>query len=241
MDEVSIVIPAYNEERRIMPTLRKIEIFMKEHPGVIGEVIVVDDGSKDRTVERCMYFMKRLPLRTQRLFDNGGKWRAIHHGLGIVRNDWVLLLDADDSADVDQILCVPHGWEIGRTAYFGSRFMEGASSDGKSGLRMIISEGYRAYVKMMYFLASGKTNVDDMQCPFKLFRRSCVLGVGDLEVSRWAGDIELACRLNTDIENVPVEFHHMRGSKVPMSAIVQMAWETGKVAIRERRSKYKTI
>ena len=234
MEYVTVILPCYNEESRVSPTLRGIAHFMREHPGIVEEVIIVDDCSIDSTVERCMYFVDKIPLKVERLFRNSGKWAALHHGMRSARTDWVLLMDADGSAGIDELLNLPPGWEPLKTAYFGSRFAEGSSVEGKTFLRSVVSWCYRLYARFWLWVGSGRRDVDDLQCPWKLLRRSSILNRNAFLVDRFAGDIELACRLNADVETLPVRFHHVRGSKVPMSAVFNMAVETVRVAMRER-------
>ena len=225
---LTVLIPAFNEKDRLPPTLAEIEKFHKKFPGVISKVLIVDDGSTDggRTVERAMRWMNRLPLRVDRLAENVGKWGAIHYGIGEATTDAILLMDADGSASI---------WELGRckqfpeyykqrVAIFGSRSIKGASTVGKSYLRHIVSEGYRMYVKFMYFLASGKLDVHDMQAPWKFFWRTSIMK--ELKVDRWAGDIELALALDCERVNHPLQFVHMRGSKVKPTAMISMALNT---------------
>jgi len=232
--EFIILIPAYNEEVRILPFLAEIVAYNKLR-GTIKKVIIVDDGSKDRTIERALRYQSKLPLEIIRHQRNAGKWAAIQTGLDSIERCGVLtvLLDADGSVSI---------WELDKMYYpkmgeavFGSRFTKGAVVEGKSFLRGLISRGYRLYAKIFYHLAGGKNTIDDMQCPLKAIYVENVKR--KMKVKRFAGDIEFALNLDAKIINHSVYFIHKRGSKLPFYAMFQMAIETIQVAWRNRFNK----
>lgn len=238
---ISIVIPSYNEQDRLPSTLREIELFCKSHKDLVSEVIIVDDGSRDSTVERASYFMMRLPMRIERLSRNRGKWAAIHHGIGVAKEDAILLLDADGAASIWEAEWMTGSgakdisWFIkNEIAMFGSRFMRESVVSGKSFLRSVVSRVYGAYARFWYWFAVSQRDVDDMQCPWKLIFKS-KLRLDCLVVERWAGDVELACFYSGKIRNFPVHFCHKRGSKIPFTAVFSMAYETVIVARRCRK------
>jgi len=232
-EQVTIIIPAKDESLRICVLLEEIRVFRIKNPDVVGKVIVVDDGSRDATSEIVMRYSTRIPLLLIRNSVNKGKWFAILCGLGAVERGPVLLLDADGSASV---------WELERTgvpekgvAIFGSRFHKQSSVDGKSVLRTVVSYGYRAYVKMVYWMCGGMESVQDFQCPYKLFWKEDV--VKHVRAERFAGDVGLTLALDAAVKNAPIRFVHKAGSKLPISAIWTMFWETLVVAVRTSRSK----
>jgi len=233
---ISVIVPFLNEEKRLPSTLSDMECFMRKHPDVVGEIILVDDGSTDATVEGAMRFMSRLPLRIERFPVNRGKWAALHHGMSVARYDALLLLDADGSASIWQLERIRGlRWVLRqRRVVFGSRFMEGASIEGKSLLRSVVSQGYRWYGLFWYWFATGRCDVSDLQCPMKLVYKS-LMDVEKLCVERFAGDVELACIVGGEVMNVPVEFMHKAGSRVRLSSVVEMGMETVRVAFRMRR------
>lgn len=235
---ISIVIPMFNEGERICPTLSEIEEFIRENPGLITEVVLVDDGSTDNCVERSMRYIERLPLRIERLSKNVGKWGAIHQGIKIAKNDAILLLDADGSASVYELerIQLLQTYLVSKIAVFGSRFMKGASVEGKSILRRVISHGYRLYVKWWYWYGARLTGISDMQTPFKLIHRSKIK-MEKLRVKRFSGDIELAGNMTGHIVNHPVQFVHKAGGNIKTATIAEMAVETVQVALRLRRER----
>ena len=194
----------------------------------IDELVVVSDGSVDRTVERAMYFMGRIPgLRIEVMGINCGKWAAIHRGMEVAKNDWILLLDADGSASVDELQILEGLPEF---PLWGKR----EDVVGKSPLRKVLSGGYAVFVGFCYFLVMGRDPwMSDMQCPWKLFRKSWVNRA--LIVERFAGDVELALGLSKVGADFSVKFVHKAGSKVPWTSMFVMVGETRRVISRARR------
>lgn len=236
---ISVCIPAFQEKDRLPSTLAEIEVFMRENPGLIREVVISDDGSKDATVERAMRWMRRLPLRVERLAENQGKWAAIRHAISVAKGPYVLLLDADGSASIDELGKIDdlQGVMERGEAVVGSRFIRGAVVEGKSAMRRLISRGYKIYVAIWYFIASGSVCVSDTQAPFKLLPLLRI-PVKRLKVDRFAGDFELLLNLEGVVmREHPLQFVHKAGSKLPMVSMFSMAWETAKVAMRWRFGK----
>ena len=160
-ERVSVLIGAYNEEWRLPSTLREIERYCGEdHPVDVDEVIIVSDGSRDRTIERAQYFIGRIPgLRFEIFVQNRGKWAALHRGMELAVNDWVLLLDADGSASIS---------ELGRLDALPDCPIWGRRVDvvGKGPLRKMLSVGYRLFAGLCYRMAVGKRAwMSDVQCP----------------------------------------------------------------------------
>ena len=235
LKKITVVIPAFNEQSRIQPTLRDIAVFMRKYPDLIEEVIVVDDASKDQTSESVISMVDELPVRLISHAKNGGKWWAIRTGMENAKTDAVLLLDADNSANIWQLEKLVNLQNIldSRVSVFSTRFWKNSKVEGKSLKRTVISHGYRLFVKFMYWYATGRKDVNDMQCPWKLIFKSTLLDM--MRVERWSGDIELACCIQGKITNMPVHFIHMQGGTIKNSTIFSMFFETIRVARRFRK------
>jgi dolichyl-phosphate beta-glucosyltransferase len=237
LKKITVVIPAFNEQSRIQPTLRDIAVFMRKYPDLIREVIVVDDASKDQTSESVISMVDELPVRLISHAKNGGKWWAIRTGMENAKTDAVLLLDADNSVNIWQLerlqSVVLQNILDSRVSVFSTRFWKNSKVEGKSLKRTVISHGYRLFVKFMYWYATGRKDVNDMQCPWKLIFKSTLLDM--MRVERWSGDIELACCIQGKITNMPVHFIHMQGGTIKNSTIFSMFFETIRVARRFRK------
>src|SRR5882724_570214 len=100
--DLSIIIPSYNEELRLPATLDRVAAYLQTYRGT-GEVLVVDDGSKDGTAAVAEYFRIKIP--TLRVVSNGvnrGKGYSVRHGVQEARGRIVLFTDADLSAPIEE-------------------------------------------------------------------------------------------------------------------------------------------
>jgi glycosyltransferase involved in cell wall biosynthesis len=234
-EQLTICIGACNEQWRIGQTLRSIERFMKRFPLAIKEVIIVDDGSKDATSERILSYWGKIPLQLHILEVNCGKWTALSFAIDCAKTDAVLLMDADGSASVWELSKLPLMDILeSKEMVFGSRFMEGASVEGKSIFRNLMSIIYRLYSHIWFWIGGGGLSVDDFQAPFKLIYKSKLRR--SLQKRRFAGDIDLLLALDqrSDVRNHPLEFVHRRGSSIRSASIFQMMIETVKVVLQHR-------
>ena len=133
---LSVVIPAYNEEIRIIPTIGAIASHVSDM-GFPWELIVADDGSKDKTVEMVeeLGFVNLHVLKTP---QNGGKGNAVQRGMMAARGKYVLFSDADNSTPIEEVgKFIQVLDEDGYDVAVGSRAAEGAEEANKSLLRHI--------------------------------------------------------------------------------------------------------
>lgn len=212
----SVVIPAYNEEWRIVPTIGAIAMHMSSFD-VPWELIVADDGSTDSTVE----LVEELDLVNLRLLlaeKNGGKGSAVRRGVLQAQGDIVLFADADQSTPIEQFEALAAQLNDGYDVVVGSRAAEGADVANKSLSRKIFSSGLSFIVRGLF-----RIPVADTQCGFKmftsdaaelLFRRQLVDEFSfDLEILYLAGKFDLkTCE-------VPVTWIDAPGSKVDAAKV----------------------
>jgi dolichyl-phosphate beta-glucosyltransferase len=209
---LSIVIPAYNEEIRIVPTIGAIASHVSEL-GFDWELIVSDDGSKDRTVA----VVEELGLVNARVLkapQNGGKGSAVRRGMLAARGRYVLFDDADNSTPIEQVgtllaKLTDEGYDIA----IGSRATEGAQVASKSLLRRTMSSG------LHWIVATGfRIGVEDTQCGFKLFTHDAAQRLFKAQtIDGFSFDLEilyLAAKLGYRIAEVPVTWIDAPGSKV---------------------------
>ncbi|MEZ4667029.1 MAG: glycosyltransferase [Anaerolineae bacterium] len=155
---LSIVIPAYNEEVRIVPTIGAIASHVSDL-GFPWELIIADDGSKDSTVT----LIEELGFANLRLLttpQNGGKGNAVQRGMLAARGKYVLFADADNSTPIEEIgKFIKALEEDGYDVAVGSRAAEGAEVANKSIFRKALSNGLRMIVRYGLFI-----RVYDTQC-----------------------------------------------------------------------------
>lgn len=210
---LSIVVPAFNEAKRIKKILMDIERYQKKKSFSI-QVIVVDDASTDQTVQITRSFKDRISnLRIITNRHNLGKGGAVRRGVLESAGEYVIFADADNStpiAQVDKLLKVIKKYDIA----IGSRYCLGSKIIVPQPLsRRIGSKIIRAIVK--YFLA---LNYFDTQCGFKLFKRSAAKKIFKRKFSAsYAFDIELlliARKLAYCVSEVAINWYDKDGSKV---------------------------
>jgi glycosyltransferase involved in cell wall biosynthesis len=208
---LSIVIPAYNEKSRIVPTVGAIAAFMA---GIESswEIVIADDGSKDGTPD----MVERLGLpnvRVLRADRNRGKGAAVRRGLQASRGEYILFTDADLSTPIEAIDDLLDALEVGADVAIGSRAADGASEGGKSGMRKLMSNGLRMVQTVVV-----PTGVKDTQCGFKMFRRDAAMRLTAVQrIDGFAFDLELlhaAHRMGMQVVERPVEWVDAPGSKV---------------------------
>src|SRR5688500_15615090 len=130
--DISIIVPAYNEEQRLPPTLERLHAFLSQQP-MRYEIVVVDDGSKDGTCRVVEEHALRIPhLRLVRQLPNKGKGAAVRLGMLEARGQIRVMCDADCSMPPEQLprLLAPIIACKAQIA-IGSRYAEGAKTDVK--------------------------------------------------------------------------------------------------------------
>ncbi|XP_069576736.1 dolichyl-phosphate beta-glucosyltransferase [Brachyistius frenatus] len=234
--ELSVVIPAYNEELRMPVMLDEameyLEKRQKQNPSFTYEVIVVDDGSKDKTTEVAFRYSRKYSadkLRVLTLVENRGKGGAVRMGTLSSRGKVILMADADGATKFSDIEKVEAGLNAlnpkpeNMAISCGSRaHMEKESVAQRSVFRTFLMFGFHFLV--WFFCVRG---IKDTQCGFKLFTREAALKTfSSLHVERWAFDVELlyiAQCFKIPIAEVAVNWTEIEGSKlVPFWSWLQM-------------------
>ncbi len=224
--DLTVVVPAYNEELRITRMLDEATAYLVSRgPGLSWEVIVVDDGSRDRTSEVVQAYQARcgLPIRVMRLARNKGKGGTVRCGMLAGRGRLLLMADADgatrfaDLARLEAALLPPRGLAVGSRAHVVSEAVA-----RRTALRNALMRAFHWVVRWV-----GVAGVRDTQCGFKLFSRAAArLIFPVLHVERWAFDVEMlwiAQGLELPVAEVPVNWQEIDGSKLdPLTASVEM-------------------
>jgi dolichyl-phosphate beta-glucosyltransferase len=226
---LSVIVPAYNEEERI-PTMLAETVAHLESKEYNWEIVIVDDGSVDGTIEACETFRKTSGLEGETLrvitgFTNMGKGAAVRRGVLASRGDHVLMVDADGAtrfSDIDFLMQQMGGILEGRDPVEKDAIVIGSRAHllkdeevmaERTVFRNIMMNGFQFLVH--FFCLNG---IDDSQCGFKLFTRSTALKIfPTVHVRRWAFDVEVlykAQRLKIPIIEIPVKWTEIEGSKL---------------------------
>lgn len=223
--DLSIVIPAYNEEARLPASLGAIAAYLAARPSAPRvEVLVVDDGSSDATGPRAEEAARRhsLALRVLRLGENRGKGAAVRAGCLEAAGRLVLVSDADFSTPV-------YEWEklaaAGAPVAIGSRALDEALVKEKQPFfRQAMGKLFNRLVRLV-----AVPGIRDTQCGFKLFSREAAREIfSRAKVDRFAYDVEallLARRLGYPIAEVPVLWFNSADSRVTLLGGAQAYWD----------------
>lgn len=213
--ELSVVIPAYNEELRLEPTLLQISDYLHEQPWS-SEIIVVDDGSSDRTADLAREVLSDSPVPGQVLVNeqNRGKGYTVKRGMLESTGRLALFSDADLSTPIEHAKDFMAAIEAGADVAIGSRVAPGADIEVHQPF-LRETAGRMFSVVQRAILGSG---ISDTQCGFKMFTREAVNAVFPHQrLERWAFDAELiyiALRLGLQVVEVPVRWCNSPDTKV---------------------------
>jgi dolichyl-phosphate beta-glucosyltransferase len=208
---LSIVIPAYNEEKRLPAFLPGVLSLSRELGN--SEVIVYDDGSQDKTSDYVRSLMQEHPsLSLISDEHNQGKGAGLKTGVLAAQGQYVLFADADGSIPIEEAKkLLPH-IETGTDIVIGVR---ASSPDtlGKSSLRTLMSWVFYRLTDLLV-----TPGISDTQCGFKLFRRPAAHKLFSLAREKgWAIDVEilyLAQKFGMHITEIPIHWHAVEGSKI---------------------------
>jgi len=227
---LSIVIPAYNEEKRIGQSLQGIKDYLKKKD-YEAEIIVIDDGSSEATAEISRRILSDWPLaEVISLRKNCGKGAAVREGMLKARGQLILFTDTDLSTPIEELekflpLAV-EGYEV----VIGSRALPGSEiRKRQSWLREHLGKFFNLMVRL-----SVMKGIKDTQCGFKLFKKEAAKEIfSRLQTTGFAFDVEallLARKLGYKIAQVPVVWINSPESRVRLfRSSIRMLWELFKI------------
>jgi dolichyl-phosphate beta-glucosyltransferase len=233
---LSVVVPAYNEEARLGATLKRVREYLESRP-FASEIIVVDDGSTDRTSGVAAEALGgRTGDRILRRADNRGKGASVKEGVLAATGELILFTDADLSTPIDEIEKMLPQIEKGADIVIGSRALDESDIQVRQNrFREWMGKTFNVFVRIW---AVG--GIRDTQCGFKLFRREAARAVfPELGTCGFCFDVEalfLGRRLGLQIAQVPVIWRNSPGSKVRIvRSSARMIWDLLGIRRRHRR------
>ncbi len=213
--DLTVVVPAYNEEERLGPTLAAITGHLQENEDRWGtwEVVVVDDGSTDGTRDLVTGLADpRVQLVTSP--RNRGKGHALRLGVAASRGARVLVTDADLAAPIEELEVLDEALTEGHAAAIGSRSVPGATIEHhQHRVRELLGRAGNLLIRRV-----AVPGIRDTQCGFKLFdgdRARTAFAASRL--NGWGIDVEVLQhfrRADWPVAEIPVRWAHQSGSKV---------------------------
>ncbi len=211
--DVSIIIPAYNERKRIKKTIESINGYFLEK-ALTRQIIVVDDGSTDNTsdiVEDLKKKIDGLSIITYR--PNRGKGYAVRRGVEACQGEYILFTDADNSTPIEE-------FEKFRpllrknSIVIGSRYLSGSNIVIRQPWYRVLI-GRLANLLIQFFILDG---IRDTQCGFKSFQHEAAKEIFNrMKVNRFGFDIEILAitrLLRFSVQEVPVSWYNSSESRV---------------------------
>lgn len=211
---ISIIIPVFNEEKRLPKTFSALEYFLNDHTFSDVEIIFVDDGSSDKTAEMVRNFKFRYPVKLISYSKNRGKGYAVRQGMLSSSKNYSLMLDADMSTPFSELHKLIPLMQQRCPVIIGTRKAQGSKvTERQSWYRKKLGEGYTLLARLI----TGVW-VSDFTCGFKCFSKAAVDKIFPLaKIDRWSYDAEilfLAKKFGFQICEVPVVWQNDRHTKV---------------------------
>lgn len=237
---LSIIIPAYNEEKRVLPTLAKIGAYLSKR-GFPYEIIIVDDGSTDNTLHMVKNFACShnhiAVLANER---NSGKGYSVKKGMLSAKGKYIFFTDADLSTPIEEIeKCLPYLTD-GYDVVIGSRSLpESDITIHQPWYREKMGKIFNFMVHMV--LIQG---IVDTQCGFKGFKKEVVKTVFTrCSIDGFSFDVEalyLARKFNFKIKELPIRWENSALSKVnPVRHSLQMFKDLFLIKIKDLKGYYR--
>lgn len=219
--ELTVVVPAYNEEKRLPQMLDEAVGYLNSrasaHSAFTYEVIVVDDGSSDGTAKAALSFVSSQTAERVRLLQlsrNRGKGAAVRAGVLAARGRFVLMADADAATRFADIEKLERAVAVGASVAIGSRTHLKGTGKSRGLLRGLASVVFN----MVVVYVGGVLGIGDTQCGFKLYSRAAAcVAFGGQKLDRWAFDVENLFRCQQAgllVVEVPVAWTEVPGSKL---------------------------
>lgn len=237
---LSVIIPAYNEEKRILTTLISLDKYLSQQD-FDYEIIVVNDGSKDNTTRVVKDARKKI--REIKLIDNKkncGKGCVVKQGMLDAKGKYRLFMDADNSTTIDHLDKFWPFFKQGYDIVIGSIEVKGSKIHEEAAwYRRLLGK----YSKYLIRILAGLWKIKDSQRGFKLFSAKAVEKIFSKQtIMRWGFDIEIlaiAKKMGFKIKEVPVNWSNPGESKVTLKSYIKTFQELLKIKWNLITNKYK--
>lgn len=220
--ELSIIIPCYNEEKRLLKSCKNILSYLKTHK-IKSEIIFVNDGSIDQTKLVINQFCQEIKgnkyifPRCISYAQNKGKGYAIKKGITEAKGDFILLTDADLSTPISELRKLKKFIDNYDLVIGSRKQKDSVIIKAQTPTREILGRGFSYLSKILLGV-----KVNDFTCGFKLFKKNQAKTIADkMTVNRWGYDseiIKIAHIHNLKIKEIGVIWKNDEGSKVKLSA-----------------------
>ncbi|MET0213482.1 MAG: glycosyltransferase [Vicinamibacterales bacterium] len=238
---LSVVVPVLNEESCIDEFLERVSgVLASRTPA--WEIVVVDDGSVDRTVSYVERWIQREPRIQLVRQPHRGKGAAIHRGMLAARGDWRLMADADLSV-------APEDWSVffdtaigphAPDVIIGSREAPGSRRIGESLSRHLIGRAFNIVVQLV-----AMPGINDTQCGFKMLRAEAARALmPHVRIQGFAFDVELlflARLAGFTIREVGVVWVCRRDTRVRLARGAAAFVDVGRICLRQMSGRYRHV
>jgi dolichyl-phosphate beta-glucosyltransferase len=208
---LTIIIPAYNEENRLSGSVDKITAWMETISFTV-EILIVENGSRDRTTEIAETYARRVP-NMRVLHSVKGKGAAIREGMMQGYGEYLFICDSDLSMPIAEVEKFLPPRIVGYDVVIGSREAPGAVRYNEPFYRHLMGRVFNFIVHIL-----AVPGIEDTQCGFKLFKREAARDIFPLQtITGWTFDVEalyLALKHGYSVAEVPIHWYFNADSRV---------------------------
>ncbi len=240
--KISVVIPAFNEEKRIKPTIVSVVKYLESLVPNNYEIIIVIDGSKDNTLG-IVNDLAKIYLQIKVIYNkvNRGKGAVVKQGILHSIGEYVLFMDADNSTRIEELDKILPMIEDGNDIVIGSRDISGSKVEIRQArYKEILGDLGNWWIQ--FLLVGG---IQDTQCGFKVFSGKVArLVFSKIIMTGWSFDIEVLAvgkNLGFRIKEVPVIWYNDDNSHVTMKDYLYVLRDTIIIKYRLVSGFYKSI
>ena len=236
---LSLIFPAYNEENRLPRAIEQSLQFLDEQP-FSGEIIIVENGSQDRTYEIACEYQSRDPRVTALQSKQRGKGIAVKNGMLAARGDYRMFLDVDLSMPIEDVSkFIPPLLDADVDIAIASREGKDARRIGEPQYRHIMGRIFNSLIRLMIL-----PQYQDSQCGFKCFRALAAEDLFPLQtISGWAFDTEILYIANLrkyKVQEIGINWYFDTDSRVRVvQDTLQMMKDTLQIRRNQRASYYR--